>query len=155
MSSRPSGPTRPVVTVVVAHDRPLVRLGSAAVLHTAPGVVVLGAAADGVELLGLLAETQPHVVVLDLRLPLLDGVAVTVAVRARYPGSRVLLLTDGDEEEDGLLEALRAGASGYVLGDVEPAALVEAVRVVAAGSLIVGAALRNRLLSGTANRSFA
>ncbi len=140
-SSIQPGPLR----VVVADDQPVVRAGFAAVLAAAEGVEVVGTAADGAELIELVARTAPDVAVVDVRMPVLDGIAATEQVTAAG-GTRVLVLTTFDLDEY-VFAALRAGASGFLLKDVTAERLVEAVRMVAEGSMLLGPGVTRRLVA--------
>jgi len=131
--------------VVVADDQPVVRAGFAAVLAAAEGVEVVGTAADGAELIELVARTAPDVAVVDVRMPVLDGIAATEQVTAAG-GTRVLVLTTFDLDEY-VFAALRAGASGFLLKDVTAERLVEAVRMVAEGSMLLGPGVTRRLVA--------
>lgn len=137
------------VRVVVADDQPVVRAGFAAVLASAEGVEVVGTAADGAELVDLVAATDPDVAVVDVRMPVMDGITATARVTAAGP-SRVLVLTTFDLDEY-VFAALRAGASGFLLKDVPAARLVEAVRLVADGSMLLGPGVTRRLVADFAD----
>ncbi|NUU19385.1 response regulator transcription factor [Cellulomonas humilata] len=131
--------------VVVADDQPVVLLGFAAILGSAPDLQVVGAANDGRELLALVAAEKPDVAVVDVRMPHLDGIAATARITAEHPATRVLILTTFDLDEY-VYDALRAGASGFLLKDVTAARLVEAVRMVADGSMLLGPTVTRRLV---------
>lgn len=135
--------------VVVADDQPVVRAGFAAVLAAAEGVEVVGTAADGAELVRLVAATAPDVAVVDVRMPVLDGIAATGQVTAAGD-TRVLVLTTFDLDEY-VFAALRAGASGFLLKDVTAERLVEAVRMVAEGSMLLGPGVTRRLVADFAD----
>jgi DNA-binding NarL/FixJ family response regulator len=140
-----------VTRVVVADDQPVVLQGFAAILGAAPDLEVVGAAPDGAALLRLVERERPDVAVVDIRMPVLDGIAATRALVARHPATRVLVLTTFDLDEY-VYEALRAGASGFLLKDVTAARLVEAVRLVADGSLLLGPTVTRRLVADFAAR---
>lgn len=131
--------------VVVADDQPVVLLGFAAILGAAPDLQVVGAAHDGRELLSLVAAERPDVAVVDVRMPHLDGIAATARITAEHPATRVLILTTFDLDEY-VYDALRAGASGFLLKDVTAERLVEAVRMVADGSMLLGPTVTRRLV---------
>lgn len=135
--------------MVVADDQPVVRAGFAAVLAAAEGVDVVGTAADGAELVELVAATAPDVAVVDVRMPVLDGIAATEQVTAAG-GTRVLVLTTFDLDEY-VFAALRAGASGFLLKDVTAERLVESVRMVAEGSMLLGPGVTRRLVADFAD----
>lgn len=138
-----------MLRVVVADDQPVVRAGFAAVLAAAEGVDVVGTAADGAELVELVARTAPDVAVVDVRMPVLDGIAATEQVTAAGE-TRVLVLTTFDLDEY-VFAALRAGASGFLLKDVTAERLVEAVRMVADGSMLLGPGVTRRLVADFAD----
>ena len=130
--------------VVVADDQPVVRAGFAAVLAAAPDIEVVGTAADGVELVALVAAEDPDVAVVDVRMPVMDGIAATAAL-GRAHATRVLVLTTFDLDEY-VVAAVRAGASGFLLKDVPAERLVEAVRLVADGGMLLGPSVTRRLV---------
>jgi DNA-binding NarL/FixJ family response regulator len=136
--------------VVVADDQDLVREGFALILDRA-GIEVVGQARDGAEAVELAREHAPHVVLMDLRMPRLDGIGATSAIAREVPGTRVLVLTTFDLDEY-VVDAVRAGASGFLLKDVRPDDLVHAVRVVARGESMVAPAVARRLLERFAAR---
>ena len=120
------------VRVLVAEDQALVRAGFVTMLRTDPELDVVGEAADGAEAVELAARLRPDVVLMDVRMPRLDGLEATRQVKARVPATAVLVLTTFGEDEV-VFEALRAGASGFLLKDTRPEDLLAAVRAVAAG----------------------
>jgi DNA-binding NarL/FixJ family response regulator len=130
--------------VVVVDDQELVRSGFALILERAD-IEVVGQAADGLEALDVVLETRPGVVLMDVRMPRLDGIQATKRLAQTLPEVKVLALTTFDLDEY-VYAAVRAGASGFLLKDVSPAALVEAVRAVAKGDTMLAPALTRRLL---------
>ena len=138
--------------VVVADDQPVVLQGFAAIIGAAPDLEVVGAAKDGRELLSLVAREKPDVAVVDVRMPVLDGIAATQRISAEHPSTRVLILTTFDLDEY-VYDALRAGASGFLLKDVTADRLVEAVRMVAEGSMLLGPTVTRRLVEDFTARS--
>ncbi|GAA4889927.1 response regulator transcription factor [Tessaracoccus lubricantis] len=150
------------VTVLLVDDEPLVRAGLKAILGGAAQVEVVGEAADGREALRRIAELQPQVVLMDIRMPVLDGVAATAQVRSAHPdgkGPRVVVLTtfDGD---DSVAQALRAGASGYLLKTTPPERLVAGILDAAAGQPVLSPSVTARLMEsvvvgGSADRDAA
>ncbi|WP_265522834.1 response regulator transcription factor [Oerskovia flava] len=140
--------------VVVADDQPVVRLGFAAMIDAAPDLTVVGSAADGLELLALVADQAPDVAVVDVRMPHLDGIAATARICARHPATKVLILTTFDLDEY-VYDALQAGASGFLLKDIPAARLVEGVRMVAEGSMLLGPNVTRRLVGDFSARASA
>ncbi|WP_250446850.1 response regulator transcription factor [Actinotalea sp. C106] len=140
-----------MTTVVVADDQPVVRHGLAAMIGAAEGLEVIGQAADGEELVSLVAATSPDVAVVDVRMPRLDGIGATRRIVATDGTTRVLILTTFDIDEY-VYDALRAGASGFLLKDVPAERLVEAVRLVADGSMLLGPQVTRRLVADVAAR---
>ena len=130
--------------VVVADDQDLVRAGFSLILQR-NGVEVVGEARDGLEAVTVVADTRPDVVLMDIRMPRLDGIEATRRVTSQLPGCRVLVLTTFDLDEY-VYAAVRAGASGFLLKDVPPADLVHAVSVVQRGESMLSPALTKRLL---------
>jgi DNA-binding NarL/FixJ family response regulator len=126
----------PPIRVLIVDDHPAVRRGLRAFLELAGGLEVVGEAADGPTALRLVAETAPDLVLLDLLLPGMDGVEVLHELRRREPPTRALVVTSSTDRGR-LLPVLRAGARGYLAKDVDPAALVAAVRSVHAGHLLL------------------
>jgi DNA-binding NarL/FixJ family response regulator len=130
--------------VVVADDQPIICAGFAALLDAQPGLEVVGTAADGAGLLALVAEQEPDVALVDVRMPVMDGIEATRVIAARHR-ARVLILTTFDLDEY-VYEAIRAGASGFLLKDVTGERLVEAVRMVGEGSMLLGPGVTRRLV---------
>jgi DNA-binding NarL/FixJ family response regulator len=120
------------IRIVVADDHPVVREGLAAIIRRQSDMAVVGEAADGREALDLCLAHHPDVVLMDLRMPVMDGVAATEAIQRSAPRTRVLVLSTYDGEE-GIYQALRAGAKGYLLKDACREDLLEAIRAVHAG----------------------
>jgi DNA-binding NarL/FixJ family response regulator len=135
------------VSIVVADDHEVVRAGFAALLDTQPDFTVLGTARDGGEAVLLCRELRPDVVLMDVRMPDLDGIEATRQLASDgAAGPRVLILTTFDLDQY-VFDALRAGASGFLLKDVTAERLFEAVRVVAAGEALLSPAVTRRLIS--------
>ncbi|MFJ5548790.1 response regulator [Streptomyces sp. NPDC093225] len=143
-SDRRAGGAR--VRVLIADDQPLVRRGLALILTPDPAFEVVGEAADGAEAVELAHRLRPDVVVMDIRMPVLDGVAATERLARELPGCRVLALSTFDMDEY-VVAALRAGACGFLPKDVSPEDLVAAVRVVHTGEAAVAPRLLTRLIS--------
>jgi DNA-binding NarL/FixJ family response regulator len=140
-----------VIRVVLVDDQQLVRAGFRMVLDYQPDMAVVGEAGDGAEALRLLRTTEADVVVMDLRMPVLDGVAATRRICAAGPEPRVLVLTTFDTDEEAFA-ALQAGASGFLLKNVPPDELLSAIRVVAGGEAVVAPRVTRRLLDRFAGR---
>jgi DNA-binding NarL/FixJ family response regulator len=133
------------ISVVIADDQALVRGGFRMILDTKPDLDVLGEAADGREAIELVERMQPDVVLMDVRMPELDGLEATRRIVGSGSASRVIVLTTYDADEY-VFAALRAGASGFMLKDVRPAELVDAIRVVARGDALLAPSVTRRLL---------
>jgi DNA-binding NarL/FixJ family response regulator len=134
-----------VVRVVVADDQDLIRAGLAMILDAQPDLEVVGEAADGRQAVAIVRRTAPDVVLMDVRMPGMDGVAATREIVAARPATRVLVLTTFDLDEY-VLGALRAGASGFLLKDAPRASLLAAVRAVAAGDVLLSPEVTRRLV---------
>jgi DNA-binding NarL/FixJ family response regulator len=139
-------PDPPVIKVVIVDDQSLVRAGFRMVLASQPDIDVVGEAADGAEALRVVAGSKPDIVVMDIRMPIMDGVEATRRLCAGDPGGpRVLVLTTFDTDADAFA-ALQAGASGFLLKNVPPEELLAAIRVVASGEAVVAPRITRRLL---------
>jgi DNA-binding NarL/FixJ family response regulator len=136
-----SGPVR----IVVVDDQEVVRAGFTALLGTQPDFTVVGTAADGVEALAVCRETDPDVVLMDVRMPAMDGIEATARLAAGER-PRILMLTTFDLDEH-VYDALSAGAAGFLLKDVTAERLFDAVRVVAAGEALLAPAVTQRLIA--------
>jgi DNA-binding NarL/FixJ family response regulator len=137
-----SGPVR----IVVADDHQVVRNGFAALLDTQPDFVVVGTASDGAEAVRVCRQVHPDVVLMDVRMPGTDGIEATRQLAGSETSPRVLILTTFDLD-DYVYDALRAGASGFLLKDVTAERLFDAVRVVAAGEALLAPTVTRRLIS--------
>jgi DNA-binding NarL/FixJ family response regulator len=133
------------IRVLIADDQALVRGGFRLILEGRPDIEVVGEAEDGDQAVRLARELEPDVILLDIRMPNLDGIEATRRIAASGSPARVLVLTTFDLDEY-VYGAVRAGASGFLLKDVRPAELVDAVRVVAAGNALLGPTVTTRLL---------
>jgi DNA-binding NarL/FixJ family response regulator len=134
------------VRIVVADDHQVVRTGFAALLDTQPDFTVLGTASDGAEAVRMSRALRPDVVLMDVRMPGTDGIEATRQLTGRPDGPRVIILTTFDLDEY-VYDALRAGASGFLLKDVTAERLFDAVRVIAAGEALLAPAVTRRLIS--------
>jgi DNA-binding NarL/FixJ family response regulator len=133
-----------MIRVLLADDQPLVRTGFRMILDAEPDIEVAGEAGDGAEAVRQCRALAPDVVVMDIRMPVLDGIAATGQLAAEGLALVLVLTTFGLDEY--VIAALRAGASGFLLKDVDAAKLAEAIRVIAAGNAIVDPAVTRRLL---------
>jgi DNA-binding NarL/FixJ family response regulator len=142
-----------VIRVLVADDQTLVRAGFRVLVESAPDLEVVGEAGDGVEAVELARRKLPDVVLMDIRMPVMDGLEATRRIVAldRAEGIRVLVLTTFDLDEY-VYEALQAGASGFLLKDTPPADLLAAIRVVAAGDALLAPGVTRRLIAEFARR---
>src|SRR5919204_5140358 len=141
------------ITLLIADDQPLMRAALCMSLAAEPGLEVVGEAADGLQAVLLAQQLRPDVVVMDIRMPVLDGIAATRRLTATANGkpAKVLVITTFDLD-DYVVEALRAGASGFLLKDATAEELVHAVRVIAAGDALLAPAVTRRLLDRYARR---
>ncbi|MEU9455861.1 response regulator transcription factor [Streptomyces sp. NPDC048277] len=142
-----SGPIR----VVVVDDQPLIRAGFAMVLAAQDDIEVVGEAENGADALALLAHTRADVVIMDIRMPVMDGVEATRRLGERPGSPRVLVLTTFDTDEDAFA-ALQAGASGFLLKNTPPEEVVAAIRVVSAGESVVSPRVTRQLLDRFAGK---
>ncbi|MHB1342683.1 MAG: response regulator [Coriobacteriia bacterium] len=141
------------IRVLIADDQALVRAGFRVLLESASDIEVVGEAENGEHALALAAETSPDVVLMDIRMPVMDGLEATRRLLASESDTapRVLILTTFDADEY-VYEALRAGASGFLLKDTDPDHLTAAVRVVAAGDALLAPSVTRRLIREFASR---
>jgi DNA-binding NarL/FixJ family response regulator len=136
------------ISVAVADDQALVRVGFCGIIAATPGFTVVGEAANGEEAVTVARAAKPDVVLMDVRMPVLDGIEATrrITTSAEASGVRVIILTTFDLDEY-VFGALRAGASGFLLKDTLPADLLTAIRVVAAGEALLAPSVTRRLIS--------
>jgi DNA-binding NarL/FixJ family response regulator len=139
------------IRVLLVDDQALVRSGFRLILETREDLEVVGEAEDGREAVDLARRLNPDVILMDVRMPNVDGVEATRRLAAAGSPARVLILTTFDLDEY-VYEAIRAGASGFLLKDVQPAQLVDAVRVVAAGEALLAPTVTRRLLDRFADQ---
>ena len=133
------------IRLVIADDQALVRSGFRLIVDARPDLEVVGEAEDGEQAVALVEELEPDVILLDIRMPNLDGIEATKQIVASGSGTRILVLTTFDLDEY-VYGAIRAGASGFLLKDVRPGELVDAIRVVASGNALLGPTAVERLL---------
>ncbi len=141
-----AAPTPQPIRVLLVDDDPLVRAGLSFMLGGLADIVIVGEAADGTEVAALVERLTPDVVLMDIRMPSMDGLAATEQLRAREHAPEVIVLTTFNADEQ-VLRALRAGAAGFVLKDTPPAQIVEAVRRVAAGSPVLSPTVTRQLIA--------
>ena len=134
------------IRIVVADDHPIVRAGIVGLLEQAPGIEVVGEAADGAEAVELAASEHPDLVLMDLRMPGVDGASATASIVAAGHGTRVLVLTTY-ETDDHILAAIEAGASGYLLKAAPQAEILAGIRAVAAGETVLAPSIAAKLVS--------
>ncbi len=135
-----------MVGVLIVDDDPLVRAGLAMMLGGAPDIRVVGEAGDGTAVRAMVERHAPDVVLMDIRMPVMDGLAATEALRSRPGAPEVLVLTTFDADRH-VLRALRAGAAGFLLKDTPPWEIVDAVRQVAKGLPVLSPAVTRRLIA--------
>jgi len=142
-----------VIRVLLADDQALIRAGFRALLDAEDDIEVVGEAADGDEAVALAAERVPDVALMDVQMPVLDGIEATrrIAAEPRLAGVHVVILTNYGFDEH-VFNALRAGASGFLVKDIEPADLLHAVRVAARGDALLAPAITRRLISEYVSR---
>ncbi|MFD6798662.1 response regulator [Streptomyces cyaneofuscatus] len=140
------------LNVLVVDDQGIVRAGFAAVIDAEEDMTVVGEAADGVSAVRLAEELAPDVIVMDVRMPQLDGIAATRIITGRENPPRVLVLTTFDLDAY-VFEALRAGASGFLLKDVHPSRLLQGIREVAIGESVLAPSATRHLIGHYASRS--
>jgi DNA-binding NarL/FixJ family response regulator len=136
------------ISVVVADDQALVRVGFCGIIAATPGLRVVGEAANGAEAVDVACRAKPDVILMDVRMPVMDGIAATRRITAspESAGVRAIILTTFDLDEY-VFASLRAGASGFLLKDTLPADLLTAIRVVAAGEALLAPSVTRRLIS--------
>ena len=133
------------IRVLIADDQTLFRSGLARLLGEDPRITICGQAVDGQDAVAKSAALKPDVILMDLKMPSMDGVEATAKIVAAQPGVKVLILTTFDTDSF-VLQALRAGASGYVLKDAEPAAIASSIMAVVSGERVMASAVANRVL---------
>jgi len=134
-----------VIRVLLVDDQALLRMGFRLILEAEPDIEVVGEAADGTAGVSMTSALRPDVVLMDVRMPGLDGIAATAAITAADPDSKVIILTTFDLDEY-VFSGLKAGASGFLLKDAPPADLLTAIRSVASGDAVLAPAATRRLI---------
>lgn len=134
------------VRVVLADDHPVVRSGLVALLAAKEGIDIVGEAGDGEECVDAVGRLRPDVVLMDLRMPRLDGAAATAAITSAHPGTKVVVLTTYDEDTD-IVRAVEAGAVGYLLKDSGADQIVRAVRAAARGETVLAPRMTTTLMN--------
>ncbi len=133
------------IRVILVDDQSLMRMGFAMVLKAEPGIAVVGEASNGAEALQQVTKLRPDVVLMDVRMPQMDGIEATRLITEQFPDTRVIVLTTFDLDEYAF-GALRAGASGFLLKDVQPDDLAVAIRQVATGDAAISPRVTRRML---------
>lgn len=134
------------IRVLLVDDHPLMAMALRHYLVTEPDIVVVGEASNGLVAVERVAETRPDIVLMDLRMPVLDGVEATRRIVAAHPDVQVLVVTTFTTD-DYVIDALKAGAMGYVLKDMSPEAILDAIRTVHSGDAVIAPAIAHRLVS--------
>ena len=134
-----------MINILIADDHAIVRTGLRALLRSEPGLQLIGEATGGYEAIELVGKARPDILILDLSMPDLDGIAVTRQLKPQYPDLRILILTV-HEDEAMLREAIRAGASGYIVKHAAEAELIAAIETIRRGDLYVDPAMLRVLL---------
>lgn len=134
-----------MIRVVLADDQQVVRLGFRMIIDGEDEMAVVGEAADGAAAVKAAVDLSPDVILMDVRMPLMDGIAATHAISARCPQVKVLVVTTFDLDEY-VVGALRAGAAGFLLKDVEPSELIEGIHTVVAGDALIAPAVTRALI---------
>jgi len=142
-----------VIRVLLADDQALIRAGFKILLDTAPDIEVVGEATDGADAVALARTTRADVILMDIRMPRLDGIEATRLINddEDLAGVRILILTTFESDEY-VYRALRAGASGFLVKDTEPAELIQAIRIIARGDALLSPGVTRRLIADIASR---
>jgi DNA-binding NarL/FixJ family response regulator len=140
-------PQQPLIKVLVVDDQQIIREGISTILEYQPGLEVAGKAINGQEALELALNLKPDVILMDVRMPVLNGVEATARLVQQLPGCKILMLTTFDDEEY-VIEALKAGAMGYLLKDIPGKQLAQAIRAAHEGLYQLGPGVASKLMSG-------
>lgn len=140
------------ISVFIADDHPVVRQGLASFLNLQPDIELVGEAADGREAVDMVLDLMPDVVLMDLAMPVVDGIEAIRRIRARSPSTKVIALTSFGEEAR-LFAAVKAGAAGYLLKDTDPAEIVKGIRMVSNGEALISPAAAAKLMQEFAEGS--
>jgi NarL family two-component system response regulator LiaR len=135
-----------MIRIVLCDDQEIVTEGLQLILSTVAGLKVVGIAHDGAEAIELVAKEQPDLVLMDLKMPIMNGIQATQQIRERFPETRILVLTTYDDDE-WLFDAIRAGAAGYLLKDTPREQLIAAIRGTATGATHVDPAVAGKLFT--------
>src|SRR5204863_4084790 len=143
-----------MIRVLLADDQELVRAGFQALLDAQDGIAVVGSAANGRDAVDLARKLEPDVILMDIRMPVLDGLQATrqIARDAKLDGVRIVILTTFELDEY-VFDAIRSGAAGFLVKDTKPADLIQAVRVVAGGEALLSPSVTRRLIAEFAARA--
>ncbi len=144
----PRGTDSPRIRILAVDDHPLIRSGLRAVIASEPDMEMVGEAANGEEAIDLYREERPDIVLMDLRMPVMDGLAATVAILREFPDAKIVALTTYEGDED-IHRALSAGARGYLLKDMMRSQLLQVIRTVQKGQRAIPAAIAARLAEYT------
>lgn len=138
------------IRVLIADDHPTIRAGLGAVITRNPSMCLVGEASDGCEAVGLYRQHHPDVVLMDMRMPMMDGLQATHAIRTEFPKARIVIfsISDGDET---IYQALQAGASGYLLKESPATVVIESIQAVMEGQMVVPAEVAAKLTAHLQN----
>ena len=139
-------PSSDAIRVMICDDHALFRRGLVMVLETEEGIEVVGEAEDGEDAIAQVEDLAPDVVLMDIRMPRVSGIEATKAIAERVPGAKILMLTVSDEEED-LYDAIKAGATGYLLKEISIEEVATAIRAVVGGQSLISPSMASKLLT--------
>lgn len=140
-----------MIRVAIVDDQQLIREGIRLILQLTDDLELVGEAADGAEAVDMVARCRPDVILMDIRMPVLDGIAATTRIVSSHPGCRIVILTTYDRDEL-VYESMRAGASGFLLKDVGRELLIAGIRSAARGDSLVAPAITRRLIEDFVHR---